>query len=310
MFKENYLSDITWALLLTSDLFRQIFIRFFFPELDAKDIKEIKREEGDEKEKDSRVDLWFLTKTNQLYIIEVKINDKKHHFKQYEKAYDIIPSHFGYITNYFLRKTGGYQIRLWEDLYDFLRKESDKIDDDENNLIKGYCEYIRKVCGIIKLKQPMNLQNLHSLFLLIETLKKLVNRDIEKDISISFLKVKSIDGEKNYNIGVDFKIDSKTESIEAWIGTYYNDENPKIWIGINKELFNDGLCSTKGMFFDFDNVPELGFYWFCLKSERRDEFEASISFERQNEILKNFIDEVVSFLFANTRKSHEALSTI
>ena len=34
LYKENNLSDITWALLQASDEFKQLFIKYFFPEIE------------------------------------------------------------------------------------------------------------------------------------------------------------------------------------------------------------------------------------------------------------------------------------
>lgn len=158
--KENDLSDITWALLRASDKFRKLFLEFFFSDMGDRKIKNsiIERERRDDKDNSSRVDLHIFIKNNPLYIIEVKINDKNHHFEQYKKEYEVLPDHFGYITNYELKKDGGYQVRQWETLYDYLLEHIN----DEDKLIKGYCEYIKQVCGFVKFKGPMRLNSIYN----------------------------------------------------------------------------------------------------------------------------------------------------
>ena len=183
LYKENNLSDITWALLQASDEFKQLFIKYFFPEIEDNHIKcinAIEREKTDNNKKGSRVDFGIRTDFAQ-YIIEVKINDKNHHFVQYEEAYNIQPCHFGYITNYIIDKDGEYRIRRWESLYDYLHEHTH----GENELIEGYCGYIKQVCGFVKFKQPMRINNAYnSLFEFIVTIEKLVNRTEENKFEL------------------------------------------------------------------------------------------------------------------------------
>lgn len=80
MWKENDLSDITYALCESNESFKQFFLDFFFKEahLEAK-LAKIIREHSVE---DSRPDFWIDTPQG-TYIVEVKIWGANHHFKQY-----------------------------------------------------------------------------------------------------------------------------------------------------------------------------------------------------------------------------------
>ena len=60
MFKENDVSDITWALCNTSPRFRDYFLHYFFPEMQVEKNVILDREISKD---DSGVDLLYLMKT-------------------------------------------------------------------------------------------------------------------------------------------------------------------------------------------------------------------------------------------------------
>lgn len=81
--RENYLSDVTYALCESNQKFMKFFLDFFFKDkdIDANQVS-ISREYRFE---DSRPD--FLIEKldpHEFFIVEVKINDRNHHFKQYK----------------------------------------------------------------------------------------------------------------------------------------------------------------------------------------------------------------------------------
>lgn len=145
---ENDLSNITVALCKSSPFFKEQFLRFFFPSLNLKDIEDIRREVWDSRGLGCRVDIHILMKSGELYIIEVKINDKNHHFDTYQEAYIVDRHHFGYITNYYCYegKELGVDIKTWEDFYDHLSETNKhpKFDD----LSAAFLAYLGKVCEI------------------------------------------------------------------------------------------------------------------------------------------------------------------
>lgn len=80
-YKENDLSDVTYAMCEADLKFRQFFLDFFFHEshLDAHNVT-IEREHPDAL---GRPDFWIKDDKGVLYIVEVKIWDGNHHFEQY-----------------------------------------------------------------------------------------------------------------------------------------------------------------------------------------------------------------------------------
>ena len=310
LYKENNLSDITWALLQASDEFKQLFIKFFFPEIEDNHIKyinAIEREKRDNSEKGSRVDFWICTDSAQ-YIIEAKINDKSHHFEQYRDDYNIQPSHFSYITNYIIDKDGEeYQIRRWENLYDYLYEHTK----GENEVIEGYCEYVKQVCGFVKFKQPMRIDNIYnSLFEFLKTIEKIVNRVEDNKFELIKKKVTSMNGAQHYNVGVEFEIKDYVHHQEVttpWVGIYYDKKRPDIYLGIKE---GKPLCDYLKQNYrnNHNNLFEISGYdsrdavfWFCLDKNKREILENSSELIEQEEILKKFIDDVVEYLLKVNR---------
>lgn len=312
LYKENNLSDITWALLQASDEFKQLFIKYFFPEIEDNHIKcinAIEREKIDNGEKGSRVDFWICTDSAQ-YIIEFKINDKNHHFKQYRDAYNIPPAHFGYITNYIIDKDEEYQIRRWENLHDYLHEHTH----GENKLIEGYCEYVKQVCRLVKFEQPMRINNTYnSLFEFIITIENLVNRTEKNKFELIEKETRAIApryGARKHNLGVNFDIfkigneGSSQKVATPWVGIYYNRKDIDIWLAIKKQ---DSLYSDLERNYSYDNgsFEIYGYdddaFWFKLNKEERKKLENSSELIEQEEILKKFIDDVVEYLLKVNR---------
>lgn len=138
---ENDLSNITVALCNASKYFREKFLHFFFPELEIEEVLEINREIWDSNGKNSRVDIHITMKSEEKYIIEVKINDRNHHFGQYEESFGVSIKRFGYITNYYCSEgiLLGYDVKTWSQFYDAL-SHSDNLD----SLSKSYLSYLKK----------------------------------------------------------------------------------------------------------------------------------------------------------------------
>lgn len=141
MYKENALSDITYALLEADESFRKFFLDFFFKEeqLNGKDVS-VAREYviGD-----SRPGFWIRSE-KEVYLVEFKIYDEKHHFEQYRKILETEGSkkrpwsRLGYIANYSLkdvevfdngsiRKASelGCHLREWKDFQQELEKRNE-----------------------------------------------------------------------------------------------------------------------------------------------------------------------------------------
>lgn len=157
-YKENDLSDVTYALLEANRAFRQFFLDFFFPNqgLEGETVV-IEREHvlGD-----SRPDFW-IRNGNEVYLVEVKIWDGGHHFEQYheilkkEGSRDGRWARLGYIANYSLgdvtvREKGtnkkaselGCGLHTWEEF----SKRLASYDCSGDPLVRGYLGYLKRVC--------------------------------------------------------------------------------------------------------------------------------------------------------------------
>ncbi len=141
--EENDLSNVVCILCNIDTEFKETFIHYFFEDIDINTIGEIKREVYAPNRNDSRVDLYFES-NGLIYIIEVKIGDKNHHFSQYNEAFNVPMERFGYITNYYCPE--GSNVKEWEDLYwKFVKANKTK----QSKVIEGFLAYLKDVCGII-----------------------------------------------------------------------------------------------------------------------------------------------------------------
>lgn len=176
-YSENDLSDIIYVACETSDVFKSLFIQFFFPEISVPTDVYIEREYS---QGNCRVD-FMLEYEGEIYLIENKIYDRNHHFGDYDKVYKVTPDHFGYITNYdlFSKKKyyqeRGYRIHTWEELYHYLLIYSGK-----DLMIDPILTYIKSTCSIITINQPMRISSLTSLAVFLEILKKIFNAETER----------------------------------------------------------------------------------------------------------------------------------
>lgn len=157
-YKENDLSDVTYALLEANKAFRQFFLDFFFPQEELSgDHVAIEREHAVE---EGRPDFWIRS-GNEVYLVEVKIWDGGHHFEQYceilkkEGSKDGRWARLGYIANYSLRDVYvcedgtnkkasevGCGLRTWEEF----AKKLASCDCSDDLLVRGYLDYLKRVC--------------------------------------------------------------------------------------------------------------------------------------------------------------------
>lgn len=307
--KENDLSDITWAMCQSCETFRNTFLKFFFPEIQIDGNVYIEREKSEE---DSRPD-FFIENGGVIYLIENKIYDTNHHFGQYDVTFNIAPSKFGYITNYciddeVIRKKG-YRLHTWEELYNsFSKILTDNT--EEVQLWHGYLEYVKNVCGIIKIEEPMKLDGIYSLFSLMEIIeKKLTNRK-EDLFEVKLYNSNKLcgNGYSNGATGVNFELIYKhvqgenTPQIWGWIGIYYDTINPKIMMGFyNKSGWGKGyidMLNNKELSkqYSFEKpYKEDSCLWFEMSKKLRSDFEECEDVTKQEAILKQFMDDVILY---------------
>ncbi|MBR6847979.1 MAG: hypothetical protein IKM74_07610 [Bacteroidales bacterium] len=306
--KENDLSDITWAMCLSCESFRVAFLKFFFPEMIIKPSLTIEREKAED---DSRPD-FYIENGDDRYLIENKINDTNHHFGQYDETFNIKPVHFGYITNYVIYdndvRNKGYRLHTWEELYkSFLNNLPNNV--EEQQLWKGYLEFVKNVCGIIKIEKPMNLEGLYSLYSLVEILDKPLSNRSETEFSLSIYdKLKKCGGGYASGVtGVNFELNYKSltqNKIWGWIGIFYYCERPTIAIGFPDtpswgKGFIDLIRPFKNNWSDqsFFKKPyfDEGCLWFELLETHFEEFNKLQNIDDQITLLKNYMDEVILY---------------
>ena len=164
-YKENDLSDVTYALCESDSCFRQFFIDFFFGKhrkIDASKVvitREVSTEWG-------RPDFYIRDNNGTLFIVEVKIWDGSHHFEQY---YDILAGNqaegqktrgegdvwhsLGYIANYDAVKGVTVEtnkqaaevcarVATWKEFVEELELYSCFND----SAIQAYVKYVKNVC--------------------------------------------------------------------------------------------------------------------------------------------------------------------
>lgn len=308
---ENDLSDITWTMCESCESFREQFLKFFFPEIQiVKDVY-IEREKP---ESNSRAD-FVIDNGGEKYLIENKINDQNHHFEQYDAAYCVEPDRFGYITNYKINdkdiKGKRYQLRTWEELYMIFSNNLPN-DNEERIFWQGYLEYVKNVCGIIKIDKPMKLNGIYSLYSLMEIFKKKLTQREEEQFKLIWYNSNRLcgNGVSHGATGVNFEIVYKNLNQEnaprmwGWIGIYFNTEEPNIWMGFYNvegwgKNYIDKLLPYKDRWTkqeEFEKpFEEEKCLWFEMSKELKTEFEKSEDVVKQENILKAFMDAVILY---------------
>lgn len=293
---ENDLSDITWALCLSSHSFQTLFLNFFFPDSEFLNITRFEREKS---EGDSRPD-FLIENDGIIYLIECKIYDRNHHFDQYTSTFNIPNNRLAYITNYKMTQNG-FVVKTWEDFYDYVTNNLPE-SENEKALWTGYLKYLKSVCSIIKITKKMDLKGMHSLYSFTELLKKLVNRT-ETEFELRSNSNKTTQGVNGIS-GCYFEIKYSKDLIKttwAWIGIYYERENPLICLGFEDkqgwgkpvyELLDRQLEKIERDEFCTKPYREDGAIWFELTDEKHKEFD-TITIEGQKQIIKEFIDRVI-----------------
>ena len=276
----------------TSESFQELFLNFFFPDICFNNIQSFTREFSRE---DSRVD-FYIENNGNTYIIECKINDKNHHFEQYTNAYNIKNECLGYITNYQYSKSG-FNIKTWEELYDYIIENLPQ-EVEEKRIYEGYLEYLRQVCGIIKIKKKMELNGIYSLYSFNVILKSVINRNTA-NFKLSYY---NSDFKESY-YGYKFKVESiNKKNIWLNVGLWFSYEKPVITIGaLNKEGWGkplyDKIINENNYPFKYaaKRYKEESFYYFEGSNEFYFDFENACNIEEQKNILCEFVDEVINY---------------
>ena len=323
MYNENRLSDITWALCQVSDNFKYSFVNFFFEDLEKEDCREIEIER--EKQQDEGRPDFYFEFDNKVFLIENKIYDPNHHFHQYLQTCKE-PSYLGYITNYAIKDEDdindngnvikwkelyneGFRVHTWEEFYDYMKtcmkNNSNTLIEEEKNLWEGYLEYVKNVCSIIKINKVMKLDGIYSLFSLMTILEKLCKEGKGNNYSLSIGPEGTMNtskckrGVSGFNFALIYN-SYCNEKIWGWIGVYYDREKPEIWMGFSNDWgkkYIDMLdCNrlSEGQTFESPRFED-NTLWFKLNEKQMEIFEKATKVEEQENILKKFMDEVISY---------------
>jgi len=292
---ENDLSDMTWVICETSLSFQQLFLNFFFPNVRFDKIISFSREVSKD---GSRAD--FLVNNDGVeYVIECKIHDKNHHFEQYLKTYNLTNDRLGYIVNYPLVKEG-FVIKGWTELHDYLESNLPE-DTEEKELYQLYLDYLRNVCGIIKINSKVELNGIYSLFAFNIILKSVISRD-ENNYRLSFYNTDFKESYYGYKFKVESKINDK-EDIWLNVGLWFKYEKPVITIGVwnnkgwGKPFYDELSNNNKNFEFKYSRkfYLEDSSYYFEGSHLFYCEFQDSKDPVSQKLVLSKFVDEVVNF---------------
>ncbi|MCQ2303067.1 MAG: hypothetical protein MJZ94_10645 [Bacteroidales bacterium] len=308
---ENNLSDITWTMCQTSDIFQSVFLQFFFPKEKLTEVY-LQRELPDE---DSRPDFYF-EHDGKVFLIECKIWDRNHHFEQYTKQFKIPNEQLGYITNYPMLKEG-FSVRTWTELYIYIKN---RILKEEESLWNGYLEYLQEVCQIFIPKQAMNLDGMFSLYTFYRSLDEVFIVDNEKFSSNLYDSRKDTNSggnlygtPRNGIMGKYFEVKFKHIRLKqtwGWMGVYFEREHPQIYIGFDyregwgKPVYDlllnivDGM--KKGKMFS-KPFEEGGAIWFDFN--QADKFNALNEPSKQISLLKSYFNEVLETIYKIKQES-------
>lgn len=242
MWKENDLSDMTFALCQSNARFKQFFLDYFFQDAAINAERAVLRREVSVE--GARPDFWIDVEGLGVYVIEVKIWDHCHHFDQYldmlckeNLSREVAYSHIGYIANYEITPTeAGYADRLdefvkfrepkqWSEFFAALRKEV-SVDGFAGGdvAVVGYLNYLRRVCGIrnYEAESPVG----KDLISAIEWLEKTVSvaiREAANQNEAEFYTRSSSCVDFTYRKGQFFKFQHHGD-VYGFIGVYFGGE--------------------------------------------------------------------------------------
>ena len=243
MWKENNLSDITYALCVGNVEFRQFFLDFFFrsENLCATEV-DISREwcDGD----GNRPDFCIRNCDGQYYFVEVKLWDGDLHFQSYCRGLNTLngngkgAENLGYIAAYGIDKgtvQGCYSIHTWSAFHNELEKLSFLND----SAIKGYCTYVYAATGLhnekqaesdIKGYQSFKANDFVAVRKFMESLDEAIGSAECKGV-IAYNK-SSRWFRRGCRMGRFFEVQKYKDDISVWgwIGAYYNSSCPEICV--------------------------------------------------------------------------------
>ena len=241
MWKENDLSDVTYALCVGNVEFRQFFLDFFFRKanLCATEV-DISREWCDGE--GNRPDFCIRGKDGKHFFVEVKLWDGNLHFESYSKGLQSLngdvecAENLAYIAAYKIDVNvvpGCNSIHTWYDFYKELEQYKEKELEQRpflnDSVIKGYCGYIHAVAGLHDETQAeSDIGNYQSFiandFVKVREFMGSLGEAIEKANDVVEYTRSSRCFRRGCRMGRFFEVKNFKDghSVWGWIGAYYN----------------------------------------------------------------------------------------
>lgn len=253
MYKENNLSDITYALCEADVKFRQFFLDFFFHDAQLK-ASEVTIERETCFKKVGRPDFCMWTRDGRLYIVEVKIYDGSQHFEQYhsilkENRNDEAWKRLGYIANYEEVKDVKIEckpacevcsrVATWSEFVDGL----DRYRGFEDPAIQGYVEYVRRVCPYDDFKTPEGWEISAEDFKVVAEFDKALENAIDEQNDCKTYRRST---RSMYWLGRFFEWcpnGNAVPSCRGWIGAYYRANGAVVCVEFEETLCNSAIFS-------------------------------------------------------------------
>lgn len=297
-YKENDLSDMTYAFMQADETFQDLFLEYCF---DKKGIKplDLWREYTSD---DSRPDFYFTDQTNTEYLIEVKINDRNQHFKQYEREFSTVKKAFIANYEYDGKDSKNWDRKItWGGFVKFL--ESHEKDVTQKELLEGYLKYLKIITDIKEFKK-MNINKTEDLIKFHDSIELIAQNNGCEKYGGSTSK-----GREFYGQYFNFK----KKRLKFWFGIFYGDSNGNS-NGNNNDVFlsfkNDLSWTPKACKEKIEKIktsgkhykkPYLseGWYYFGLNKAGMDILsDGNATKEEQEKVLDNFLKEVLTVVDA------------
>ena len=258
-YKENDLSDVTYSMCESNKVFRQFFLDFFFRSFNINaEAVTITREEKTEL---GRPD-FYIRRGDELFIVEVKIWDGNHHFKQYKGILDEKNveedkeknwKRLGYIANY--EQVKKIVIKELEDgksvaaeklcpVYtwkDFVT-ELEEYSCFDDSAISAYVEYVKRVCPYDDFKldgQNLNLSGFKSVQdfenAVVNAIKNASEAINEYGLSPYYKSPRYFISQHRMGHFFEFDLPVNKEKNESkrvwgWIGAYYRNDGAVVCV--------------------------------------------------------------------------------
>ena len=249
MWKENDLSDVTYALCVGNVEFRQFFLNFFFRKanLCATEV-DISREWCDGE--GNRPDFCIRGKDGKYFFVEVKLWDGDLHFESYSKGLQSLngdvecAENLAYIAAYKIAANvvpGCNSIHTWYDFYKELEQYKEKGLEQRpflnDSVIKGYGTYIHAVAGLYDETQAeSDIGNYQSFvaddFVNVRKFMGSLGEAIEKANDVVEYTRSSRCFRRGCRMGRFFEVKNFKDghSVWGWIGAYYNYGDPEVCV--------------------------------------------------------------------------------